>query len=387
MASQWLCKVLGQEVGPVSFREMADMVRAGTLKEDDPVRREGASQWTRAREVIGLFRAAAKEPARARREAKTEPQPVQAPGKPKQAERPSAEPPRVGRRRVLLGVGLVVGLVLLVVAVSVWRANRRERFPEPSRAPPPVVQPDLLGSLVANRSSTASSPVPSDPVPEPVSADASQLEARLTLDFREDFETQSIELVGGSPPDQHFTIEPGGLRITVPDGSDAHYFAADARIRVKGDFRITARYVILDMPPPQGGFGPGVSLWVEDAQGERAAVERRLREREGHVFAGYRGRCQEDGTYLHSAPFHETSSEAMSGWMRLARVGKEIRYQVAGPHVQRFTQIHEEEFTEDEVARVRVVVQTGGSPTAVDAVCSYLDVQAEELVKTYSPTK
>ena len=92
MASKWLCKVLGQQVGPVSFREMAEMVRSGTLKEDDPVRREGASQWTRAGEVIGLFRAAAKEPAQTRPQAKAEPKPVQPSGKTKQTEPPSTEP-------------------------------------------------------------------------------------------------------------------------------------------------------------------------------------------------------------------------------------------------------------------------------------------------------
>jgi hypothetical protein len=131
MASKWLCKVLGQQVGPVSFREMAEMVRSGTLKEDDPVRREGASQWTRAGEVIGLFRAAAKEPAQARPESKAEPKPVQASGKTKQAEPPSAKPRRIGRGRVLLASGLVLALLLLVVGVSTWRRTRTPTFPEP----------------------------------------------------------------------------------------------------------------------------------------------------------------------------------------------------------------------------------------------------------------
>ena len=133
MASQWFCKVLGQEVGPVSFREMAEMVRAGTLKEDDPVRREGTSRWTRAREVIGLFRAAAKEPAPTPPQAKPEPQPVRAPGKTREAGHPPAEPSRIGRRRALLAGGLVFALVLLVAGISAWRATRRETFPEPGR--------------------------------------------------------------------------------------------------------------------------------------------------------------------------------------------------------------------------------------------------------------
>ena len=60
MASQWYCQVLGVELGPLSFTEMAEMVRAGTLGADDAVRREGERKWGRACDVIGLFRAAAR---------------------------------------------------------------------------------------------------------------------------------------------------------------------------------------------------------------------------------------------------------------------------------------------------------------------------------------
>ena len=62
MASQWFCKILGREVGPLSFQELAGMLRSRTLTEEDPVRREGAHEWTPAREVIGLLRAAVKRP-------------------------------------------------------------------------------------------------------------------------------------------------------------------------------------------------------------------------------------------------------------------------------------------------------------------------------------
>jgi hypothetical protein len=365
------------------------MVRSGTLKETDPVRREGADKWTRAREVIGLFRAAAKEPAKAepeakaRPEAQAEPKPGAAPGRSEQPERPPSQPPRIGRRRVVMAVGLIGALVLLVAGVSAWRANRRERFPEPRRAGPRVVQQDAVAPLAAARSSIASTPVPDDPVPEPVRDDAAPLKARFTLDFRKDFETKSVGLTASSAPDRYFTVEPAGLRVTIPDDSEEQYCAADPRIRVKGDFRITARYTILDIPRPQAGFGPGVSLWVEDAQGERAGAERRHREREGHVFGSYRGRPQRDDTYRHSAPFRQTSSDALSGWLRLARVGDQIHYQIAGPHVERFVEIHQEDFTDADLERLRLVVQTGGSPTAIDAVWNYFDVQAEELVKTF----
>ena len=386
MASQWFCKVLGQEIGPVGFREMVEMVRAGTLKEDDPIRRDGTSEWIRAGEVIGLFRAAAKESAQTQREGKAEPQPSEAPAKPRQAERPPSAPRRFGRRQVLLAGGLVVGLLLLVAGVSVWRATRRERFPEPRQGRARPVEEDVLAARVGDRSSTASIPVPSDPLPQPAGDDVAELKARFTLDFREDFETQAIGL-GGPSRSRFFSVEPSGLRVTIPENSDGQFCAAAVKIRIRGDFRVTARYTILDMPRPTSGLGAGVTVTLEEAQGEHAGMTRRHRQREGHVFGSYRGRPQPDGTVRHStrhsAPLSETSSEASGGWLRLTRVGTKIRYQVADPNAERFRDIHEEDFTDDEVIRVRLVMQTGGSPTAVDMVWSCFDVQAEKIVKEY----
>ncbi len=397
MASQWFCKVLGQEIGPVRFNEMAEMVRAGTLKKDDPVRREGTSEWTRAGEVIGLFRAAAKEATQARPDTEGEPQPVPAPGKSKEAERPSAAPRQFGRRRVLLAGGLVAGLVLLVAGVSAWRASRRERFPEPRRTGVRVVQEDLLAPLVAKRSSTASTPVPNDPVPQPAGDEAGGLKDRFTLDFREEFETQAIELIAMMTPGadtttrpsavEQFAVEPAGVRVTIPNGSPVGYSGGNLRIRLGGDFQITARYTILNLEPPTGGYGTGVGISVEETGGERAALQRMIRVEEGHVFLGVRGERREGGAYGYRSQFHDTSSEALSGWMRLERVGSRIRYQIAGPHSERFVQIHEAEFPPGEVIKVLFKAQTGHSPTAVDVVWSYYDVQAEQIVKEFSPAK
>jgi hypothetical protein len=58
MPSQWYHKASDGERGPLSFAEMAAMLRAGTLHEHDLVRREGQSQWQHAEDVVGLLRAA-----------------------------------------------------------------------------------------------------------------------------------------------------------------------------------------------------------------------------------------------------------------------------------------------------------------------------------------
>ena len=392
MASRWFCKVLGQQVGPVSFREMAEMVRSGTLKEDDPVRREAASEWTPARKVIGLFRAAAKEAAQATPEAKAAPKRAQAPGKPKRAEPPPRETRPIGRRRVLLAGGLVVALVLLVAGVSAWRASRRERFPEPFRASVHVVKEDLLAPVVAERSRTASTPVPNDPVPQPAADDVAGLKARFTLDFREDFETQAIKPFakarGGADaaitlsPVDPFSFDPAGLQMSISGGGPVGYCGCHLRVRLEGDFRVTARHTILDLEPATS-TGAGIGILVQDARGTLAALHRTVRKRDEHFFDGTFGERREEGGYDYRKHVHDTSSEALSGWMRLERVGSSIRFQIASPHSERFVQIHEGEFSQGEVVKIMFKAQTRGSPTAVDVVWSQLDVQAEKIVKAY----
>ena len=56
--SQWRCKADAGELGPVSFKELAELVREGKVQEGALVRREGASNWEPAWHVPGLFRAA-----------------------------------------------------------------------------------------------------------------------------------------------------------------------------------------------------------------------------------------------------------------------------------------------------------------------------------------
>ncbi|NQT11658.1 MAG: DUF4339 domain-containing protein, partial [Planctomycetes bacterium] len=124
MASQWFCRVLGQVVGPVSFQDLTEMVRAGTLSENDPVRRKESSRWTPAREVVGLFRAAESEVAEAApadSETPREPAPVcQEPAKADGGSWTIAIP-RPGHRAWLSMGGAGVVVLVAVLAVWAWR--------------------------------------------------------------------------------------------------------------------------------------------------------------------------------------------------------------------------------------------------------------------------
>lgn len=56
--SQWRYKTKEGELGPVSFQDLADLLRNGKVAEGALVCREGASNWEPAWHVPGLFRAA-----------------------------------------------------------------------------------------------------------------------------------------------------------------------------------------------------------------------------------------------------------------------------------------------------------------------------------------
>ncbi len=58
MATRWFRKEDGREVGPLSFQNLVEMIRAGTLSEDDRVRMEHQNRWIAARDVLGLLQAA-----------------------------------------------------------------------------------------------------------------------------------------------------------------------------------------------------------------------------------------------------------------------------------------------------------------------------------------
>lgn len=59
MVAEWYCQVMGSEVGPLTQRELVDMVRNHRINPEDLIRRNKSS-WVAAFEVRGLFEAAAK---------------------------------------------------------------------------------------------------------------------------------------------------------------------------------------------------------------------------------------------------------------------------------------------------------------------------------------
>lgn len=189
MASKWLCKMDGVKVGPVTFQELVELVRAGGLGEDDLVTRETVEHWVPAREVVGLFRSAGKQPAEEASKP-DEPEPKVAPaevaaarGSPPSAKAvPVTEPPkpapsaaaasaetdepvtaaepsdlsgpapkrfRPGKRGWLAIAG-VLAVVVAAFSFNWWSSvSESRRFPEPSRGKAPPENNTLFADIRA----------------------------------------------------------------------------------------------------------------------------------------------------------------------------------------------------------------------------------------------
>ncbi len=55
MATEWYCRIMGDEWGPMSATELIAVARWGRLTRDDTVRRGNKGTWVRAELVKGLF--------------------------------------------------------------------------------------------------------------------------------------------------------------------------------------------------------------------------------------------------------------------------------------------------------------------------------------------
>lgn len=281
MASRWFYRVFDQEMGPVGFRDLAELVRAGTLTEDDRVRREFSDEWTAAREVIGLFRTS---PAQA--VAPDSPEPESAPRAaqaiPKPREMPIAVPAASRRRWKLprAGVGaLIAAAILLVVAAIVgyefWLHRGSRVFPESAFKKPRRADKVALESLRAARPKEPSVPGLKEGVPAPIPG-LEKIEPAYTPTLTRDLKTivfawyrdwhtaydlyvatrSDVAQPFGAPKRIESTVSPktDAFASLSPDGLDLAFLRGDGPRQM---FRSTRETVTSEFGPPIPVATPG----------------------------------------------------------------------------------------------------------------------------------
>lgn len=143
--SQWYCRILDQELGPLTFSELAELARSETLSESDRVRDADDAEWRPASTVVGFFHTARRADAASspapdvveepeddvRQEvAALDPWASASPLEPVPGETSETAWSLVARRWVVSAIAMG----LLVCASAWWENSRAEaRFPRPAR--------------------------------------------------------------------------------------------------------------------------------------------------------------------------------------------------------------------------------------------------------------
>lgn len=130
----------------------------------------------------------------------------------------------------------------------------------------------------------------------------------------------------------------------------------------KGDFEITTTFELVKADPPKSGYGVGAQLYIvmESPNKEAITLGRYSRTKEGHQLVFSRITGPMGKRKVTSKLF---SAEALTGQLRLVRVGSEVTALVAREGEKEFQELHRFELGEAPLIMVRV----GADPGTVTA--------------------
>src|SRR5262245_38429043 len=176
-------------------------------------------------------------------------------------------------------------------------------------------------------------------------------------DFRNKAAVGTAFYLGGLNPEEEIKPDKDGLLITLP-AERAQYFPAEVNAHppIVGDFEFTATYEILSAQKPAKGYGVGVNLTVSTVAEPKkfGKLCRMFRPKEGSVYL-----AESWPKYQNKAP----QTDAMSGQLRLARVGPVMRFLVSPGPGQEFQLIWElKDYGQDDIGYAGFQVGDSGEP-------------------------
>jgi hypothetical protein len=176
-------------------------------------------------------------------------------------------------------------------------------------------------------------------------------------DFRNKTPVGKAFHLGGLNPEEEIQPDNGGLLITLPAERERHIISeVNAHPPIVGDFEFTATYEILSARKPAKGYGVGVNLTVSTLAEPKkfGKLCRAFRAEEGSVFLG------------ESWPKYQKKaipSEAMSGQLRLARIGPALVFLVSAGEGKEFEPIWEvKDYGQDDIGYAGFQVTDSGEP-------------------------
>jgi hypothetical protein len=209
----------------------------------------------------------------------------------------------------------------------------------------------------------------------PSSSLAGEMNAALKIDLSNAQSLPTKFERYGSPNRDAIGAESDGLRIWLPERVEGlgqtglySYFA------LAGDCEVIIAYELLNVKPPQTGYGCGVGLAFDLASGGgRGDIQRVIR-------VG-----KESGFALHSDVAAKKKdadaflpSTATRGRIGLRRVKKELIF-LAADEADDLREIKRLPFTDATIRTVRLFADQGGSPTTVDVLIRHVEIRADEI--------
>jgi len=358
MASPWWCRVAGKELGPVTFQDMVQMVRAGKLKEDDRVRRELSNEWIAARDVIGLFRAAQVPDAAPAAEDKSTP--VGVPRATEEPKPPPAAPAKPGSP---------------VVGSSQAQPSGPAEVPASAEAAPPAaVRPNRLrraawvfafvaaAVLVLDRGYewwTTGSIVP-----------ASFWSKVWPSRIREDFSADRLNSKVWTVDFMQATVAPtdGQLRVSVlPRRGESSPVGIRTRCRIEGDFEFRIDYAIVSIPKFETGEIKA-EIAFDGGEGGVSLTRAVLPDNQhSHFIWSHR-----------PATFRRLPTDHQSGSLLLKRTGTNLSFQVAGPDGQ-FQELGAIPYDDGPLKECRVLVWGPGIDAPFEWAFDNLEIVAGRI--------
>jgi hypothetical protein len=171
-----------------------------------------------------------------------------------------------------------------------------------------------------------------------------------------------------------------GLRITLPpEHGMKPAVGVVLRTGVQGDFEITMEYEILQVAPPTGGNGAGVSLYLTMVSytKDAATIWRVVDKNGGLFFMSHRATTPIGGKREHHGG-ERIPAPSSTGKLRLVRNDSTLTYLVADGASDEFTEIYETELGEDDIDMVRFAADNGGSATLVDVVIPSIIIKSDD---------
>jgi len=185
----------------------------------------------------------------------------------------------------------------------------------------------------------------------------------------------------GYHPTQTVRPEPGSVRFWLPARDNVGQTGLYSLISLAGDCEVIVTYEFLNLETPTTGYGSGLGLTFDVGEGGedgRGSIQRieKPKEGQGHVYQTNLPASRKKMNEVYQFQRDESLS---SGRIGLRRVKKELIFLASDPANDELVEVKRLPFSDHTIRKVRLHVDPGGSPTAIDLRVRRIECRAQEM--------